>query len=113
MVGVPEGGRLPFLVRDALLRAGQGAVMVRLVVYALFLLAQCGCGGGWAPADTKSATDAVHLEAMALSLCAPDGDACAPSQVRAIERACYCLNASQLARHGETVPDGGPQCQPP
>lgn len=84
----------------------------RLFVYTLFLLSQCDCGGGWAESDTKAATDAVRLEGMALELCAPDGGACAPSQVRALERAAYCLNASQLARHGQAVAEGGPACLP-
>lgn len=84
----------------------------RCGLWVLWLIAQCGCGGGWSPADTAGATDAVHLEAMALGLCGPESDACAPSQVRALERASYCLNASMLARHGADVPDAGVACQP-
>jgi hypothetical protein len=90
--------------------------MPRLFVGLLYLLAQCGCGG-WADADVKAATDTVRLESMALSLCGGggggDGGSCAPGQVRALERAAYCLNASQLVRHGDEVPDAGVSCQAP
>lgn len=72
----------------------------------------CGCGGGWADADTKAATDAVHIEATALALCEDDGGPCKPSQVRALERASLCANSSMLARHGQLVPDAGISCQP-
>lgn len=77
------------------------------------LLGACGqaCGGSWSDSDAKSATDAVHLEAIALSLCAPDGDACAPGQVRALERAALCANASMLYRH-DVAFEAGVQCQP-
>lgn len=77
--------------------------------WALLLLASCG--GGWASSDTASATDAVHLEQAALSLCQGDGGSCAPGQVRALERTALCLNASMLARHGAPI-DAGVPCQP-
>jgi hypothetical protein len=66
-----------------------------LLLAAVGLLAECGdlgCGGGWAASDTASATDAVHVEAQALALCA---------------------NASMLYRHGQSVPDAGVSCLPP
>ncbi len=76
------------------------------------ILLATACGGGFSDADTKSATEAVRAEAMIERLCAP-GAACEASQVRALERATMCANASMLARHGKPVPDlGGVACQP-
>lgn len=75
------------------------------------ILTTAACGGGWADADAASARDAANLELQVESLVG-DGDTCTASQVRALERAAYCSNASMLARHGGTMPDGGPRCQP-
>lgn len=81
--------------------------------YALVLvLLTAACGGAWADADTKSATDAVHAQMTIETLCEGDGGACVPSQVRALERMSYCSNASMLARHGKDVPEAGIKCQP-
>jgi hypothetical protein len=71
-----------------------------------------GCGGGWADTDTKAATDAVHVQAMIEEICAPDAGECKASQVRALERVAYCMNASMLYRHGQAVPEAGIPCQP-
>jgi hypothetical protein len=80
----------------------------------LGLIASCGCGGGWAEADTKSATSAVKDELLIEAICAPDAGACTPSQVRALERAALCNNESMLLRHGKPVDldGGGISCQP-
>ena len=90
-------------------------MIVRARLWWLAFAASCGaaCGGGWVDADTKSATDAVHIEATALELCEDDGGPCKPSQVRALERAAMCANESMLARHGKGVPEAGVQCQAP
>ncbi len=70
--------------------------------------------GGWADADTKSATDSVRAQLMIEQICADtDAATCSPAQVRALERVSYCGNASMLFRHGQSVPDGGIACQPP
>jgi len=83
--------------------------MNRVIAAALFL---AGCGGGWADADTKSATDAARAQMAIESICADDdGGTCKPSQVRALERMAFCANASMLFRHGQPVPDAGIQCQ--
>ena len=73
-----------------------------------------GCGGGWGDSDTKSASDAVRTEAMALTLCADvdAASACVPSHVRALERAALCANESMLVRHGHALDAGGVQCTP-
>jgi hypothetical protein len=83
--------------------------MNRMIVISLLLV---GCGGGWADADTKSATDAVRAQMAIESICADDdAGTCKPSQIRALERMAYCANASMLFRHGQAVPDAGIQCQ--
>ena len=69
-----------------------------------------GCGGAWSDSDTKSATDAVHVQVMVEQICGDDAG-CKPSQVRALERASLCANSSMLARHGQAVPDSGVTCQ--
>jgi hypothetical protein len=89
------------------------AMMARGLVYALFLVAQCGCGGGWASSDTKSATDIVHESMAQLSLCADDAGTCNASQIRATARADVCAASSMLFRHDQALPDAGVQCAPP
>lgn len=69
-------------------------------------LALLACGPSWGASDTKGATDAVHLEATALELCRVDSGSCNAGQVRALERAAWCLNASMLARHGANIDAG-------
>lgn len=64
------------------------------------------CGGGWADADTASATDSARAQLMIESACA-DGGACSPGQVRALERMSYCATASMIARHGGKPPAPG------
>lgn len=78
---------------------------------ALVLVFLVACGGGWTAADTKSAAGAARAEIMIDELCRGDG-ACNAAQVRALDRAATCANASQLARHGAPVPDAGFSCLP-
>lgn len=80
--------------------------------YLAVLLLLAACGPGWADADTRSASDAVHAEMMVERLCA-DGGACVPTQVRALERATLCANEAMLYRHGAAVPEAGVACQAP
>jgi hypothetical protein len=49
---------------------------------------------------------------MALGLCSSEAMQCDAAQVRAVERAAYCANASMLSRHGEPPPDAGISCLP-
>lgn len=95
----------------------------RLIDYAveplaLFFLVQAfvGCGGpSWTAADTKSATDAVHLAISAEDLCAEgalDAGLCTPALVRAVQRPEICSLSSMLYRHGADVPDAGFACKP-
>jgi len=81
----------------------------------VFALVWCAlssaCGGGWSDADAKSAANAARDEVMLEGLCSGSMP-CRPEQVRALERAAYCANASMLARHGALVPDAGIACQP-
>jgi hypothetical protein len=70
------------------------------------------CGGGWSAADTSAATNAARAETALEVLCGADAGPCLPSQVRALERASYCANASMLSRHGQAVPDAGIACAP-
>lgn len=81
---------------------------------ALALLALMSCGPSWTAADERAATNAVLTERAALHLCAPsDAGECRPSQVRALEQASLCANASMLARHGVPLPaDASDGCRP-
>lgn len=87
--------------------------MIRLWLLGLLASYGCGCGGGWADSDTKSATDAVRAQMMIESICGGEGGACNPAQVRALERVSYCSSESMLFRHGQSLPDGGITCPPP
>ncbi len=71
-----------------------------------------GCGGGTTTADVQSATDAVNVEIQVEQICGREGSACDPRQVRALERAAYCANASIVYRHGHILPDAGIHCLP-
>lgn len=86
-------------------------MIARLFVILVAALGAC-CGGAWADADGKSAYNAAQLEALGLALCAADDAGCEAPQVRALDRAAFCANASMLARHGEDVPDAGVACRP-
>jgi len=76
------------------------------------LMMGVGCGGGWSTADTSAATNAARASTALETLCTADSGPCLASQVRALERASYCANASMLSRHGQPVPDAGITCQP-
>lgn len=83
------------------------------VLFVSSALLSCG-GPAWTAADTKSATDAVHLEIAAEEVCAEsalDAGACTPAMVRAVQRAALCSTSSMLYRHGAEVPDAGFACQ--
>ena len=77
------------------------------------LFAVCSCGGNaWTDADTKSATDAVHVQIMIETICGEAGP-CTASQVRALERASLCANESMRERHKlPPIPTKGIACQP-
>jgi hypothetical protein len=85
--------------------------VVRHTLLSCLTLTVVACGG-WSAADTKSATNATKVELFVEKLCAGDGGTCSPSQVRALERAAYCANASMLYSHGQPVGDAGIRCAP-
>lgn len=77
---------------------------------ALVLLASA-CGPSWTAADAKSATDAANQALGAIGLCTDAAMGCKPEQVRAMERAAYCANASMLVRHGLPAPQTSIACR--
>ena len=83
---------------------------MRITALAFALL---GCGSGLSVPATNSIQNAARDNMMAIRLC-QDDDAgmCKPSQVRALERAAFCANASVLASYGEDYPDAGIACSP-
>lgn len=85
-----------------------GGLGARLAVLALTLVA---CRGSWSDKDAASASAAAHAEAWLLDACRADGGRCEPGDVRALERAAYCANASMLYRHGEDLDDAGIACR--
>lgn len=84
----------------------------RLLIWILYLTAQCGCGGYSADDGAANAIAARH-EARTLEACA-DGDAgtCTPAVVRAHALLAYCANVRELVVHGQPAPDAGFACVP-
>ena len=70
-----------------------------------------GCGGGWADADGKAATNIARGQAFVLLECA-DASTCNADRVRALATADFCAASSMLVRHGAASPDSGVSCQP-
>jgi hypothetical protein len=85
------------------------AVKLSLVVASVAPL--LACGGGWTEADTRSATDAVHAEQLAVEACSGDAG-CPAGQVRALQTGALASNCSMLFHHGQSVPDAGASCHP-
>lgn len=89
--------------------------MILRVLFAL-LFAGCasGCGGGLSDKAANSLQNGARDSMMAIRLCRDDdAGGCKPSQVRALERAAFCANASVLASYGKDYPDAGDiRCQP-
>ena len=84
--------------------------MTRAALTALWLTA---CSPGLSASAENSARNAARDEMMAMRLCSDDdAGTCKPSQVRALERAAYCANASILASYGKDYPDAGIACTP-
>jgi len=79
------------------------------------LAAVNGCGAGFTEADASAARHAAELELAVEAVIAIDGDdggSCNGAQVRALERAAYCANASQLYRHRRELPKTTIRCEP-
>jgi hypothetical protein len=69
----------------------------------------CACGGGLSSASVTTLTDSTNDE-LQVEAIVGDGGTCVAAQVRALERAAYCGNASVLHELGRPVPDGGILC---
>ena len=67
----------------------------------------------WSKADAKMAADNAAGAAMIEAICAPDSDACAPAQVRGMERVQFCTSWAQLTRHNEPAPASTIHCPSP
>ena len=67
----------------------------------------------WTAADAKMASDNAAGAVMIEAVCAEGSDACAPAQVRGMERVQFCASWAQLTRHNEPAPASTIHCSPP
>ena len=87
------------------------ALTVAIVALAGVVAACTGNAAEWTSADAKSATDALHSQALLVTSCGGDAG-CSPAVLRAVERSSVCNLAAMLHRHGADVPEAGAECQP-